>query len=176
EVAAGRGRRPHVLLDAEGGAARRPVYHLDCDEPDLLVGADRAERAPRRHHRFEKRQRDGDSHPFEDRAARQLLVRQEHSMISYRDRSSVTSSVVFVLGFIIRNAGLLTMPRMYADQRLSFFDASRMMPRMVGMSVYSTRRPSAYVIRFSVKLRRIMSWCFSSAACSPEGPSIFVPS
>src|SRR5688572_32513203 len=38
------------------------------------------------------------------------------------------------------------------------------------------RRPSAYVSRCSVKLRRNASWCFSSAARSPSGPLISIPS
>lgn len=35
EVAADRGRGPQVLLDADGGAARRAVDHLDRGEADL---------------------------------------------------------------------------------------------------------------------------------------------
>ena len=43
----------------------------------------------------------------------------------------------------ILNAGLLTTPSTNADILLSFFAASRTIARIIGMSVYSTRRPSA---------------------------------
>src|SRR5437762_1790915 len=40
------------------------------------------------------------------------------------------------------------MPRTKAENRLLFFAASRTIARTAGMSLYSTRRPTAYVRRF----------------------------
>ena len=73
EVAADRGRRPQVLLDADRRAAGRAVHHLDADEARLLRRVDGGRRAPRRDHRLEEGQRDGRAGAFQHRAPRQRL-------------------------------------------------------------------------------------------------------
>src|SRR6185503_19565285 len=158
----------------------------DRDQADLLLRRRRGKRLPGRHHRLEQRQRHGGAHALEDRPAGHVLVRDVHSALLYRalefDRVAVSAAATSVFrgcgvsAFAIRNAALLTTPRTKADIRLLFFAASRMMARIAGISVYSTRRPRAYVIRFSVKLRRKTSPCFTIAWRSPAGPSILVPS
>ncbi len=80
EIAADRSRRPHVLLDAIGGAAGSPVHHLDADKP-RRSGRRLCPRAASRHHGLEEGQRHRDTDPLEDRPPREMLLRDVHDRL-----------------------------------------------------------------------------------------------
>ena len=78
EVRSRRGRRPHVLLDAEGRATRRAVNHFHGDQPQRPSAL--GERA-RGQHRIEERQRDRGADALERSAARELSTGEKHSLL-----------------------------------------------------------------------------------------------
>ena len=82
-------------------------------------------------------------------AVGELLAQMQSSLHAMNvlefDRFASPASVVnwWLSAFAIRNAALLTTPRTSDDRRWLFLPASRMIARIAGMSVYSTRRPRA---------------------------------
>jgi len=97
EAAAGGRRRPQIRFQTERGAAGAAVHHLHRDQAQL---SRRRRRRAHRYHRLEQRQRDRRAEPFQQRAPRQVCLRQDHGWLN----SLVTASAR------MRNAALFTMP------------------------------------------------------------------
>ena len=90
EGAAGGRRRPHVLLQPDGGGAGRAVHHLDAGQPDAAGGGP-GQRGARRDHRLEERQGDGGPQPLQRGAPRQVLLRDEHPESRLRVRALIVT-------------------------------------------------------------------------------------
>ena len=119
------------LLERTPVAGRRAVRVPDADEPLRRRGCGQPQRPQGRHHRFEQRQGEGDAGAAEKRPSGNVLLGDEHDAVPQVPLTRM------------RNCALRTTPSTIAENRLPFLSMSRAMARTVGMSVYSSPRPSA---------------------------------
>ena len=98
-----------------------------------------------------KRQRDAGA--AEERPSRNVLLGNKHRRLPTADSVRRYRQLLDRLFTRIWNCGLFTTPSTIAENRLSSFATSFAIARIVGMSVYSMPRPTAYVINFSTNIR-----------------------
>jgi hypothetical protein len=80
EGGTGLGRRPEVLLQADGGRPGRAVHHLDRHQARARRRAQGRRRRAGRHHRLEKRQCHGDAEALENGTTRKRRSTDDHGV------------------------------------------------------------------------------------------------
>src|SRR5262245_30800868 len=145
-----REREVFPFLERAPIARRRAMWVPDADEPLRRGRGGQPQRPECRHHRFQQRQRQRDAGATEERAPRDVFLRCKHRSAPRAATMSHPYEACFTR---IRNCALRTTPRTIAENRLPSLSTSRAIARTVGMSVYSTPRPSAYVIILSMNIR-----------------------
>jgi hypothetical protein len=133
-----RGGRPEVELGPQGVAAGGAVHHLDRHQARAVGRGLPPQRAPRRDHRVEERERHRGAHAVQERPARKGLGRKgsKHVSVSARERgqSLVLTAALATDTRLARNASLATTPLTKSAKRYPLAAASLEMRRIAGMS------------------------------------------